>query len=73
MAREPQRREQPGPLDATLVPVQRALIARAKALEEQAGDRRSAQAAGLSTLEDPVVLDRIAAEFRTLAGELGHW
>ncbi len=73
MAREPQRREQPAPLDAKLVPLERALRARAKALEEQAEDRRSAQEAGFATLEDPVVLDRIAAEFRLLAAELAHW
>lgn len=73
MAREPQRREQAAPLGAAIVPVERALIARAKALEELAEDRRSAQASGFTTLEDPVVLDRIAAEFRLLADELGHW
>lgn len=69
MAREPQRSEQPRPLGAAITPVQRALIARAKALE-----------AGIDlTLTDtPAVTESnvrrlIAAEFRTLAAELQHW
>ena len=59
MAREPQRSERARPLDAAIVPVQRALIARAKELEAE-------------TQSGEVQLV-IAAEFRSLASELAHW
>jgi hypothetical protein len=69
MARE--RSEQPRPLGAAIVPVQRALIARAKAIEAemvQLAERPS----GVPAIET-VILHRVAAEFRALADELGHW
>lgn len=69
MAREPQRREQPAPLVAAIVPVQRALIARAKAIE-----------ATLDELADDVVVTPEARALRMIAGvlsgvaeELAYW
>ena len=71
MAREPQRREQPAPLGAAIVPVERALRARAKAIEAQVdtllaenGDNAVFLAASLTA---------VATEFRSLASELAHW
>lgn len=69
MARE--RSEQPRPLGAAIVPVQRALLARAKALED-----RVAQGESPVIRINPVeaaVLTSIANEFRALADELSHW
>jgi hypothetical protein len=76
MAREPQRREQPAPLGAAIVPVQRALIARAAFLSLRASQRNA-------IMQDDIIkngpniesaLDvRIADELRALADELGHW
>lgn len=69
MAREPQRRDEPRHLDAAIVPVERALIARAKVLEATSNqvpgghpDERCAE-----------VYAYMAAEFRALAAELHHW
>ena len=63
MAREPQRREQPAPLGAAIIPVERALIARAKNLEDQS---RATDGGNVYYLF-------LAAEFRALAAELSHW
>ena len=63
MAREPQRSDQPKPLGAAIMPVQRALIARAQALEE--GSRKTD--GGNETYLF------VAVEFRKLAAELHHW
>lgn len=72
MAREPQRSEQPRPLGAAIVPVQRALIARAKAIEAQV-DALVEQ----NGLDDVAFLagslTAVSAEFRALADELAHW
>lgn len=73
MAREPQRREQPAQLSAAIVPFERALIARAKVLEEQAQalmddqDRTpvSEMGAGIRSI--------LASEHRALAEELKYW
>lgn len=67
MAREPQRAAQPRPLNAHIVPVERALLARAKALEEEAEQIPEGT-------EGVYITTRlIAREFRTLAAELHHW
>lgn len=63
MAREPQRSDQPRPLGAAIMPVQRALIARAKALEEQSGKTDGGNEWYLF----------VAVEYRNLAAELEHW
>lgn len=68
MAREPQRREQAVPLGAAIVPVERALVARAKAIEEAYDD---GTVRDVSTQAD--VMRAVAAEFRALADELHHW
>jgi hypothetical protein len=80
MTREPPRSEHPRPLGAAIVPVQRALIARAKVLEDKAAvakadgyyDDRVEYAHGYEDglLEAKAIM---AAEFRALAEELGHW
>lgn len=69
MAREPQRSEQPRPLGAAIVPLQRALIERAKVLDATSErvppghpDERCAE-----------VYAYMASEFRALARELEHW
>lgn len=72
MAREPQRREQAAPLGAAIIPVERALRARAKALEAEV-DKIIAMGEGYLGVENPVTLRRIATEFRSLAEELSHW
>lgn len=69
MAREPQRREQPAPIGAAIVPVQRALRERAKEIEQ--GDLTFS--ANMSPEVVTAVQVILAAEFRALAGELGHW
>lgn len=73
MAREPQRREQPAPLDARLVPFERALIARAKALEGEAADIGTSLPVDYAVPESAEVKWMLAAEFRALADELHHW
>lgn len=65
MAREPQRAAEPRHLNAHIVPVERALIARATAIEEKAE-------AEMSVSLKPA-LHAVAAEFRALAAELHHW
>lgn len=69
MAREPQRRDEPRHLDAAIVPLERALIARAKTLETMAGS----EVAVSTDPADAVIMARIATEFRALADELHHW
>jgi hypothetical protein len=56
-------------------PVQRALTARAKALEAEAGQVSAMLAAqpGLRATGDPAALKRLATEWRALAEELHHW
>ena len=80
MAREPQRSPEPRPLGAAIVPVERALLARAKALEEQATELNAAaeaRDADQQTAEDVRELvgrrRLLAKEFRALAEELAHW
>jgi hypothetical protein len=69
MAREPQRREQPAQLSAAIVPLERALLARAKAIEAKAqGEPED----GDATLTG-AFYGQLAAEFRALAEELHHW
>lgn len=70
MAREPLRREQPAPLDAKLVPVERALIARAKAIEAKAEQLTTDS---LTPAAEIAALCRVGAEFRFLAEELKYW
>lgn len=64
MAREPQRSDQPRPVGAAIMPVQRALIARATALDDMV-ERSDATLAPVFAV--------IAAEYRNLAAELQHW
>lgn len=52
-------------LDASVVPVERALLSRALSLED-AADRPDKTATA-------TVLSAVAAEFRALAEELHHW
>lgn len=74
MAREPQRREQPAQLSAAIVPFERALLARAKALEAEAEELAEiGSQPGMMTVTDPESLARIAHEFRALAEELKYW
>ena len=69
MAREPQRREQPAPLGAAIVPVERALRARATAIEQ--GDLVTS--ANMSPEVVTAVQVILAAELRAFAAELAHW
>ena len=69
MAREPQRSEQPRPLGAAIMPVQRALIARAKEIEKD----DLIISANMPAEVVAAVRVILAAEFRALAEELGHW
>jgi len=69
---KPQRAENPRHLDPAGVRLERALIARARTLANEAGR--------LGTLPDeerggesPAVLYRISAEFSALAQELHYW
>jgi hypothetical protein len=68
----PQRREKPKThLDASVVPVERALLARADALDEEsrnARDPKKVTAPGRGS----DLLSIVATEFRALAEEL-HW
>lgn len=63
MAREPQRAAEPHHLNAAVVPVERALLARAQKLEQQSRDTDGGNANYLF----------VAAEFRALAAELKYW
>jgi hypothetical protein len=70
MANDPRRREQRRThLDASVVPVERALLARAESLET------SAEALNQLAIAAPtaVILANVAAEFRALAEELHFW
>jgi hypothetical protein len=69
MAREPQRREQPAQLSAAIVPFERALLARAKALEQTA----NSPAVIATDPADAVIMARLSTEFRALAEELKYW
>jgi hypothetical protein len=65
LPREPQRRTEPRKhLDVSVVPVERALLARARVLEEE-----STRVGPASLL----TLRTVAAEFRALAEELHYW
>ena len=75
----PPRRDTPKVhLDASVVPVERALLARAGALENEALSAAGASAAigGRVFARDGVpgeVIAALAAEFRALAEELRYW
>jgi hypothetical protein len=69
MAREPQRREQPRHLDAAIVPLERALLARAKAIEDTVGDL----AEDVAATPEARALGIVAGQFRGLADELRYW
>lgn len=72
MAPQPQRRtdaQRKTHLDASVVPVERALNEQAKALEQMA---MSPAVAG-SDPADAVIMARMATEFRALAEELHYW
>lgn len=74
MAREPQRREQAAPLGAAIVPVERALIARAKALEAHVDTlMENVEDDDTDNMLLPLALATVAQEFRALAAELSHW
>lgn len=74
MAPEPQRAAQPHHLNPHIIPVKRALIARASHLEAQAADYErdvlEPDGAFPEFIEDKLTLAR---EFRALAAELHHW
>lgn len=79
MAREPQRREQPAPLGAAIVPVERALRARAHELSSAAmqafavlGPEREDGTVDPARIEPNLKL-MLADELRALAAELAHW
>lgn len=74
VASGPRRNELGKPhLDAHIVPVERALITRADALEAEAEDMAAKPVPeGAHGSEQATVL-RIAKEFRNLAEELHHW
>ena len=63
MAAGPQRAAEPRHLDARIVPVERALIARAEKLEDSSS----------KTDGGNMLYMFVAAEFRSLAAELHHW
>ena len=82
---EPQRREQRRThLDASAVPVERALLARADGLDPHeltavlrrqfrvhgADPKAAEKQAGIFA---PVLIETLAAEFRALAAELHYW
>lgn len=80
---EPQRRERRRThLDASVVPVERALLARAADAEKFAGqlferakapDLASDEPAAEFAVRRAETLDAVAAEFRALAEELHYW
>jgi hypothetical protein len=70
MAQGPQRRAEPvRHLNAHIAPVERALIARAKAIEEQAATAPEGPDGELLQ----AIMEAVAGEFRKLADELHHW
>lgn len=74
MAREPQRAAQPRPLNAAVVPVERALLARAAAIQGQVDaivDNEGDDDEG--KLLTAHALATVAEEFRALAEELHYW
>lgn len=73
MAREPQRREQPAPISAAIVPFERALIARAKAIEAHVDELVENNPDDEARLTDAHALATVAQEFRALAEELKYW
>lgn len=80
MAPQPQRREnRKTHLDASVVPVERALIERAKAIDDELLDahRHDPADCGSAALCRDGVMDvvntKLAAEFRELAEELHYW
>lgn len=76
MAREPQRAAEPHHLDARIVPVERALKARAEFLSLRASQRNSINQAFIiengPDIESAVDV-RMAEELRGLAEELHYW
>ena len=77
MAAEPQRKPDPSKyLDASLVPLERALRARADALltvaDDMAGVAPDDPKAELTSIT-AVITAAIAIQFRQLADELYHW
>lgn len=79
MAREPQRRDEPRHLDAAIVPVERALRARAHELSSGAmqafailGPEREDGTVDPARIEPNLKL-MLAAELRALADELKYW
>lgn len=76
MAREPQRRDEPRHLDAALVPLERALKARAAFLSLRASQRNAISRAFIiengPDIESAVDV-RLADELRALADELRYW
>ena len=76
MAREPQRAAEPHHLDARIVPVERALKARAEFLSLRASQRNAIMQAHIMENGPDIesALDvRLADEFRALAEELHYW
>lgn len=77
MAREPQRRDEPRHLDAAIVPLERALIARAKALSQEVIDEPDAPEAtdeqAMIAGVTQVVRALFSRELLALADELHHW
>lgn len=71
MTAGPRRRERRAPhLDAHIAPAERALLARAEALEQQTAQSPVTHD---MTPAEVVILLRVAAEFRLLAEELHFW
>lgn len=69
----PQRRDKPKThLDASTVPVERALLARAAVLDERAASAPEHPELGIGP-DDARLLHGVAAEFRALAEELHYW
>ena len=68
MAAEPARRIQPSKfLDASLVPLERALQVRAEVLETEGAASEAAASVG------DLIRDALAVELRALAAELHYW
>lgn len=73
MAAGPQRRENPAQLDARLIPVERALLARAAELEQASHVTGSPDEYPVEVVIARLVESRMAAEWRKLAEELHYW
>lgn len=70
---EPKRRDQRRThLDASAVPVERALLARAAVLDDRAGTASGQPQLGIGP-DDARLLHGVASEFRALAEELHYW